>query len=221
MRALSSYGYTVKACATLPELIESIAALQPRADARVVTVIDGRDPGSATAVSTLRALRAGLGIVVVAERDDDAGMTLLLQMGADICSFPCASSDLWVATVSRLLWRLAPSDRSGRSAASNTGKSWALVKQGWAMQTPCGQRVALTTGERAFLTTLLGAPSKQASHDDLISAVNAAYKGSLTRTPQRRLGVMVSRMRRKFSDAGSPLPLKSVHNWGYMFVGSS
>lgn len=222
MRALSSHGYAVKACAALPALVECIAALQLQANDRVVAVVDGRDPGSATAVSTLRALRSGLGIVVVAERDDDASMTLLLQLGADTCCFPCASADLWVATVSRLLWRLATPRQSRAITASNTvNAAWVLEKQGWAMRTPAGQLISLTTGERAFLMTLLSAPLKQVSHEELISAVNASYKASSARTSQRRLGVMVSRMRRKFSEQGSPLPLKSVHNWGYMFVGDS
>lgn len=94
---------------------------------------------------------------------------------------------------------------------------WQFIDKNWALRCPDGQSIALTTGERAFLSILLSAPFQQATHAQLIDAVNAAYKQDEPRTHSVRLGVMVSRMRRKFNGAGMPLPLKSLHGWGYMF----
>lgn len=221
MREFASQGYTIKAHTTLTTLMHHISTVQDVAGNRVVIVIDGRDAGSATAVSTLRSLPIGVGIVALVDRDDDAAMLRLLQMGADICSFVCAPPDLWVATVSRLLWRLGQHKPQGVTSTPETPGTWTLIEQGWAMLTPAGHSITLTTGERAFMMTLLNAPLKQATHEDLISAVNASYNYPSTRTYQSRLGVMVSRMRRKFMAAGVPLPLKSIHNWGYMFVTDS
>lgn len=220
IQALSSQGYPVRVCRDMPGLVTGIAALQANTQARIVTVIDGRDPGRAAAVSTLRALRPDMGIVALVERNDDASMALLLQLGVDTCSFVCASTELWVATLSRLLSRLGPTVplAAGVQAPKQRQKNWSLIDQGWAMRTPRGHRIALTTGERAFLTTLLHSPLQKVPHDELIAAVNAAYNGSSSVAHSRRLGVMISRMRRKFADSGNPLPLKSIHNWGYMFV---
>ena len=213
---LSGQGCTVRPCRDLQALINQI--VQSHAThARAVTVIDGRGPDGAAAVSAVRALSSTVGIVVTLERDDDASMTNLLKKGADVCSYPCASPDLWLAKITSLLWRvgLCPPETN---FTSETSGRWLLIKRGWAIRAPGGQIVSLTTGERAFLTTLLNAPHQQATHDELIAAVNAAYNYSTGHTHQSRLGVMVSRMRSKFKKAGVPLPLKSRHNWGYMFV---
>lgn len=216
MHEFKQRGYMIKACATLNVLMHHVGAVQRVAGSRVITVIDGRDAGSSAAVSTLRTLPDRVGIIALVDRHDDATMIRLLQMGVDMCSFACASPDLWVASVSRLMWRLGSQTHPAVSNSPASGV-WTLAEQGWAMCTPTGQVVALTTGERAFLMTLLNAPQQQAAHHELINAVNQAYNSSGTRTHQSRLGVMVSRMRRKFAQAGAPLPLKSIHNWGYMF----
>lgn len=220
MREFAMQGSPIKACATLTSLVHHVSTVQDAENLPVVVIVDGRNPDSANAVATLRSLQGDVGIVAMVDRHDDAAMVHMLHSGVDICSFVGASPDLWVATVSRLLWRLGQRTQQGSTRSSETLASWELMDKGWTLRTPNGQFVTLTTGERAFLTTLLNSPAQKATHAQLISAVNASYNYADARSQQSRLGVMVSRMRRKFEQAGTPLPLKSVHNWGYMFISS-
>jgi DNA-binding response OmpR family regulator len=67
---------------------------------------------------------------------------------------------------------------------------------------------------------LFEAPGRRASHAQLIAALDHAY-GETDRSPVRkRLGTLVTRLRRKCHDHHESLPLKSVHGWGYMFAGA-
>lgn len=98
--------------------------------------------------------------------------------------------------------------------------SWSFADQDWMIVNPKGQRIFLTTGERAFLVTLLNAPDQRASHADLIAAVCSAYHAlPEANRRQGRLSVLVSRLRAKCIQHNIDLPLKSVHRWGYMFSG--
>lgn len=96
---------------------------------------------------------------------------------------------------------------------------WSLHDGGSVLMAPAGGRIPLTTGERAFMATLLEADGLRAPHRELIDAVNACYAAAAPRTHQARLGVLISRLRRKVKRYGYDMPLKSVHNWGYMFTG--
>lgn len=98
-------------------------------------------------------------------------------------------------------------------------QGWSLHESGSVLMAPAGGRIPLTTGERAFISTLLAADGLRAPHRELIDAVNACYAAAAPRTHQARLGVLISRLRRKIKRYGYDLPLKSVHNWGYMFTG--
>ena len=171
----------------------------------------------------LRALRPDLGIVALIEPDNEAEIIQLLHLGVDAHCALNASPELLVAIILRLLWRLGVMPTSTpvvttEQVSESHDSSWGLVDQGWVFCSPAGHRIPLTTGERAFLMTLFNTPDQKVSHEELIHAVNAAYNMIDGQVHQGRLGVMVSRMRRKFRQAGAPLPLKSVHNWGYMLV---
>lgn len=216
---LAHHGLSVQTYACLAEMGAPVRSMCDVPGARVVAIIDGCSPGSLATVSALRVMHAGLGIVAWVNPSDEAATIQLLHAGVDVCCPVNASADILLAVVLRLLQRLG----TGCPVFTSVGPArlvarpepWRLVRQGWALRTPEGFEVSLTTGERAFLTTLLGAPSHKLAHGELIKAVSAAYSDGRA---ERQLGVMVSRMRRKFSQAGAPLPLKSVHNWGYMFV---
>lgn len=224
------YGFVVMPCASLVDLSARVRAAGRSRNGLPIAIFDGRSADALAVVSALRASNNGLGIVALTASDDEGSVIRLLHAGVDTCCVVSASPELLIAVVVRLMWRLGVgaygdssvsqmvSNSSAAALQSDQTTSWQLIDQGWALLSPEGHRVALTTGERAFLSTLLSAPHQQATHEELISAVNASYHNGRARTHQSRLGVMVSRMRRKFSQAGAPLPLKSVHNWGYMFV---
>ncbi len=217
------HGLVVTRCATLPELIKHVWDMHAKPDGCVVAILDGRGPNGVSLVSALRASRIPLGIVALVNSEDEANIIQLLRTGIDAHCSVDASPNLLVAVVLRLLWRMGvgqPNTTITAASALKPPKStaWQLADRGWTLCSPAGVRVTLTTGERAFLSTLLYSPLLKVAHAQLIDAVNAAYNHTEGCTHQSRLGVMVSRMRRKFQQAGAPLPLKSVHNWGYMFV---
>lgn len=219
-------GLTVTHCASLSDVTAHIWAEQGKHHARIVLIIDGRDHSGQQCVSVLRALHLDLGIVALVEPDNEAEIIQLMRSGVDAHCALNASPELLVAIILRVLWRLGAMQSRAPVAAFDQGpeshpSSWGLINQGWVFCSPTGHRIPLTTGERAFLMTLFNAPAQKVPHAELIDAVNAAYNTTNGQLHQSRLGVMVSRMRRKFRQAGAPLPLKSVHNWGYMLVMNS
>ena len=224
--AFIQHGLALTHCASLSDVTAHIWAEQGKHDARIVLIIDGRDQIGRQCVAVLRALHQELGIVALIEPDSEAEIIQLLHSGVDAHCALNASPDLFVAIILRLLWRLgvipsrAPGVKSDQGPESHSS-SWGLIDQGWVFCSPAGHRIPLTTGERAFLMTLFNAPAQKVPHAELIDAVNAAYNTINGQVHRSRLGVMVSRMRRKFRQAGAPLPLKSVHNWGYMLVMNS
>jgi len=185
-----------------------------------VAVLAGQLKQSIDAARYLRAVCPGTGIVVLMHGRSDAGCIQALDTGADAYCPAGASSALLAAVVFSLLRRLTPASGLASPASVDPDRGWALHEGGSVLTGPGGARISLTTGERAFMKTLLYAREARASHRQLIDAVNACYANAAPRTHQARLGVLVSRLRRKFASHGYDMPLKSVHNWGYMFTGT-
>lgn len=231
VRDLDYYGIDVQTCRTVAELSRALRDL-PEEAVHPVVIIDGHDDNALSTVAALRAVRPDQGLVALVRPDDEQTLIELLRVGVDMYCPDNASAELLLALMRRMLHRQVRRTETPTKAGLRArpqrarpspidripGQVWELSEQGWAMRTPGGQRIPLTTGERAFLTTLIASPESKAPHEVLIEAVNTAYNQTDGPTHQNRLGVMVSRMRKKFKDAGEPLPLRSIHNWGYMFV---
>lgn len=216
--SFSRYGLALARCLSMADVIHR---LRVKTGDPLVVILDAQDPKGAEAISVLRSLHVNLGIVAITRPGDEASMIQLLHRGADMYCPHTASSELLLAIVLRLLWRVRTTAQTLPVTVMRAHPAdesiWQLVDRDWALCCPDGQSIALTTGERAFLSTLLNAPFQQAPHTLLIEAVNASYNIDDPRTDPTRLGVMVSRLRRKFHRVGTPLPLKSIHGWGYMF----
>jgi DNA-binding response OmpR family regulator len=96
---------------------------------------------------------------------------------------------------------------------------WRLQEGGWTLVSPQGQRLALTTLERKFISALFAAPSRSLARGDLSAlAPSGGEGGDHPASSPRGVDVMVSRLRRKAQAMGMPLPLRSVRRWGYMFT---
>jgi hypothetical protein len=96
---------------------------------------------------------------------------------------------------------------------------WRLREGGWTLVSPQGQRLALTTLERKFISALFAAPSRSLARGDLSAlAPSGGESGDHPASSPRGVDVMVSRLRRKAQALGMPLPLRSVRRWGYMFT---
>jgi DNA-binding response OmpR family regulator len=219
MRApqLAAQGFQLQVCDDAPSAHDHVDAARARGVA-AVAVLAGNRTQNSDAARYVRALCPDAGVLVLMHTRNDAACVQILHSGADAYCPANVSTPLLVAVLFSLLRRLArASSRTATVLAPDDG-GWSLHEGGSVLIGPAG-RIPLTTGERAFVATLLSADGLRASHRQLIDAVNACYPSAAPRTHQARLGVLISRLRKKFGCYGYDMPLKSVHNWGYMFTG--
>lgn len=220
--ALEAHGFQAIECSDLTQLTQQ-ARLHTQADRRMLVVLAAETTENCAIANYLRTLHPDLGILAMSDKTDESNLIRLLQSGVDNTCARDASAALVTSILFRMLARAGqrPVVAAARQStdASVDGR-WSLVEQDWVISSPEGQRISLTTGERAFLVALFNAPEHRASHADLIAAVNQAYDAlHESARRQSRLSVMVSRLRAKCNQHNIDLPLKSLHRWGYMFSG--
>ncbi|WP_442595701.1 winged helix-turn-helix domain-containing protein [Parapusillimonas sp. JC17] len=215
---LQASGLDVLQCESAPALYAEVQKKFQQGSPTVAMLAGGHTENCAAA-TYLHAMHPSVGIAAAVERVDEALAIQLLQSGVDNICPRSASTPLVVAMLCRLLARVSRQDISHVLPMVVAPKGWSLQDQGWVLASPEGIRIPLTTGERAFLTTLVAAPDMCATHEQLLEAVNNSYAHGEPPARPGRLGVLVSRLRRKFTQHNIEMPLKSVHNWGYMFTG--
>lgn len=217
LKAMQDSGFQVQRCISIPELHKCLqaSATEPIPPA---IVLAGTLLENCSTTTYLRTLHPSMGIVAMVDPGQDADIIRLLQSGVDNYFAHNASNELLAAILFRLLARPDVGPAYAEPVSSGAS-SWSLQDQAWKLVSPEGIAITLTTGERAFLVVLFRAPDRRATHRQLADAVNHDYALAASHEPQGRLGVLVSRMRQKCSGLGAPLPLKSLHNWGYMFTG--
>jgi DNA-binding response OmpR family regulator len=157
-----------------------------------------------------------LPIVALTDSSSEDALIELLRCGVDHHCPAVASGRLLAAIVTRLLASEMARRAAEVAAPKDIAAYWGLDEQGWVLRAPQGVCVPLTTGERAFMSTLMLAPSLRATHEQLATAVASSY--CVTSSRHGTLGVLLSRLRRKAGAQGLSVPVKSVHNWGYMFA---
>jgi two-component system OmpR family response regulator len=127
------------------------------------------------------------------------------QVGADTYLVKPVLLEELTAVVRNLMRRLRPS----------AGGSWVLNSLTWLLVSPDGRSVKLSHSEHVLLTHLSRAPGKTVSRHDLTTALGHNPE----HYDQRRLEIMVRRLRSKVIDAlGSELPLVTAHRQGYAFT---
>lgn len=218
---LHAYGFDIQVCAEQAQLADFVAN-----ESGVCFILNGTIAQGCAAATYLRAHSPTVGILALVPCIDEAALISLLHSGVDAYCPATASVALLVASLAAISRRRAPVQSralvSAAVPAPQTGvasQQWALADRAWVLVGAAGARIPLTTGERAFLGALFNAPGRRASHAQLTAALDHAYgepEGSQLRT---RLGILVTRLRRKCQDHHEPLPIKSVHGWGYMFAG--
>ncbi len=223
---LQSHGYTVIACTEIQALCEMAAQYSAQATTPWVVILASSLSNNCIAATSLRGLFPSVGILALVSSLREAVLAHTLHSGADSYCRSSASASLLMATLHPLLARACaigprvPATVAVTSIPGPTG-CWALIEQAWVLTGPQQQRIRLTTGERAFLSTLLAAPGLRASHGQLMEAVSGSYAGSSRPYHHARLTLLVSRLRRKFRAQGSEAPLRSMHRWGYMFTAAA
>lgn len=166
----------------------------------------------------LRTMCPQAGVVALVHAYREPQLIQAMQSGVDAFCPHGASPQFVVALLCRLMSRLARASAIAPAATPQGSQRYGLLEQGWIFSGPDGRRVGLTTGERAFLVTLLGAADQRATHGRLGSAVSAAYGTKRPGISAVRLALLVSRLRQKCKAGGLTLPIKSVHSWGYVFA---
>lgn len=215
---LSARGFE---CRYFHDLDVLYAEVRGLADTQgVAAVLMGASIENRNAIFYLRTLQARLGVLAQLQTGSEEEQMSLIQAGADWLCPVGASSDL-VATMLLSLWQrpLLATPVEVETAARQCGE-WALTEYDWILQDPRGVRVSLTASERALLITLFDGPENSATHDALIAAVNQARDLPSGTGPRTRLGVLISRLRSKCRRRGMDLPIRVIHNKGYMFAAS-
>lgn len=164
----------------------------------------------------LRATLPDLGLIALLQTGTEEEQMALIQAGVDWICPVGASNDLLVAMLLSL-WKRRMAGKPAANAARQHG-DWSLVENGWTLKGPEGQRVGLTVSERAVLMALFEAPELSASYEELLAAVNHALGCGPETDRKTRVGVMISRLRKKCQRHDMVLPIRSMQNQGYVFV---
>ena len=250
--ALLQQGFRAQGCASLIDLYDRY----DEAPAPLL-VLAGSLDDAYMASTRMRALDAGLGIAVVGPFASSDQRVRAMQSGADVCLPQGAQAMEVVACLQALARRSAatdgasarrplagpsapgasadgglppagePDDAQAARPAGEAACAWELQESGWVLAAPGGNRLRLTSSERAFMSRLLAAPGRRLSRGELMASLGKVARPAhgvpetdpgRVSASLRGVDVMVCRLRRKAETHGIPLPLRSVYRWGYMFA---
>ncbi len=151
-------------------------------------------------------------ILMLTARGDEVDRILGLEFGADdYVTKPFSSREL-VARI-RAILRRGSRVSDGESRVAFQG--WILDLGARSVLSPSGVLVDLTTGEFDVLACLATRPFRVLSRDQIMDLTRADPAAAF----DRAVDIVVSRLRRKLTEAGAPPHLiKTVRNGGYMFA---
>jgi DNA-binding response OmpR family regulator len=220
---LENYGLAFAHCADMDsvyqEAMVSIAASKMQ-DVRALVLLNADFAQNCAVAHYLRAVAPG--VCLVARTPDYKEQTLMhaLQSGVD-AYFSGTVSPYFLSTLLFSRMRaagLALPSLTQAEARPMPDYGWCFAEQAWAIVSPDGKRVRLTSSERGFILTIVQQPDMSASHDVLIDHLwpdtKEAKEGG-----RERMSVMMSRLRQKFKRKGLELPIRTLHGSGYMFYG--
>ncbi len=183
-----------------------------------VAILDVNLPGEDgfTIAARLREM-PGVGIIMVTARGSTVDRVVGLEIGADAYMVKPVQMRELEAQVKALLRRLetASAPPAAQAAtASGDEEHWQLDTTDWALTSPAGVRVPLTSTEMK-LATLLAA---QARHPVSRDQISLALYNRRWDPQDRTIDTVVRRLRNKVEKAiGETPPLKSEHGVGYVF----
>lgn len=192
---LVDLGHRVLEAGTLADF----TSLLPTADLAIIDIMlpDG-DGFEATA--WLRACRPTAGAIILTARDTLRDKVQGLTSGADHYLVKPFHLEELAATITALLRRVAP--------------GWRLGLKDRRLVSPEGQAMALSPMEMTLFDLLSRNPGETVTRQALVVALGYDWLDY----DVRRLEQLVSRLRRRWeAETGQPLPLKTVHRFGYSF----
>jgi|SRR5690625_124442 len=193
--------------------VYSLAAEQFTNANRTIFVLQGDAHQVFAGLSRLRSINQQIGVILLTPVLDENFIIQVMHGGADGYALGNASDSLILALVNNVWRRL----NTLTQLEAQNENPWSFTAKGWVLMSPRGERIDLTTTERQLLDTLFSQPGRRADHRTLLNALEDGESTSLS-SGQNRLGVIISRLKKKASTLGIELPLRSVHRWGYMFA---
>jgi two-component system, OmpR family, response regulator len=168
----------------------------------------------------------GVGIIMVTARGTTVDRVVGLEIGADAYLVKPVELRELEAQVKSLLRRLSehnaeqPQPPCGPAASSDSAGElseearWTLDPTEWALTSPAGIRIGLTSMEMKLTSLLAGQARKPATRDQISQALyNRRWNPE-----DRSIDTVVGRLRHKVeATIGGAAPLKSVHGVGYVF----
>jgi DNA-binding response OmpR family regulator len=202
---LRQFGFEVMTAGRATEMYEAISKRLPDI---VLLDVGLRDSNGFGVAKRLRAEHAGIGIVMLAGRSENADVVRGLSEGADAYLAKPVEMDLLVATLYSIARRLRPPPRVERA-------TWRLSSDAWFLVSPAGGKVRLSKAEQRLLCALTKRPNVTFSRQSLIAALTDDVAGF----DPHRLDAVIYRLRRKvLAKLGEPLPLDVVHGTGYLLA---
>jgi DNA-binding response OmpR family regulator len=198
-RYLSKSGMIVQGVESIEQLYEVMPEFSPK-----VIVLDINLPGQ-SGLEAVRALRkeTTAGLVMVTARGNVEDRVQGLTNGADsYFGKPVDLRELEAAIRSL----------AARVYALNPD-AWTFDRQRWLLRSPASEEVELTSDEYNLILGLSERPGETVDRDSLLLRMNKSPRAS----EDRRLDVLVSRLRAKFTNRRGQLPIKSVRGVGYVF----
>jgi two-component system, OmpR family, response regulator len=209
-RALQENGYTVRPACSAPEMW--LAFEQGETD---LVLLDIMLPGT-NGIDLCRQIRqrSEVPIIFISAKGSEADRVLGLELGADdYLSKPFGTREL-IARVRAVLRRRGlerPAGGERRERARFEG--WTVNFPRRELLSPGGAVVELTGAEFDLLASFLDHPQRVIARERLIELSRTRLGDS----SDRSIDVLVSRLRRKLSDAGRTAPITTVRGVGYMF----
>ena len=213
-RALQENGYTVRPCATAPEMWRAME--QGAVDLVLLDIMLPGDDG----LSLARQLRAqsDIGIIILTGRGETVDRIIGLEMGADdYLPKPFHLRELLARVKSVLRRASARSESTKPPPQSAVFNGWKLDLTSRELTAPSGEEVRLTTGEFDLLAAFVANANQVLSRDRLLDLARNRSSGPFDRT----IDVQVGRLRKKLEDdPQNPSLIKTVRGSGYIFTAS-
>lgn len=182
-----------------------------------VLVLDIGLPGeSGLSVAQHVAQRANMAIIIVSGRDSVDDRLAGLNCGAD--RYLVKPVDLRELTANiDAVWRIIAPQEVGIPPAQvlPDNPPWQLDDDDWQLVDPDGGTISLTSREYLFVRRLIADEGQVVSRDAIAQTLDINMEVSSL----HRIDVLVARLRKKALDAtGKVLPIKTVHNQGFIFM---
>ncbi|MBV8657200.1 MAG: response regulator transcription factor [Burkholderiales bacterium] len=201
---LGALGFDCLGVPDAPSLYRRLVLRRPE-----LVVLDVGLPGEdGYSVAAHLRLTPHIGIVMLTARGALDDRVRGLDIGADAYLVKPVALEELASTLRSLARRL-----STAVAQDNTPPGWRLDAGGWVLRAPDGGTVVLTATERVLIERLMSTAEKVVPRDELMMAL---AEDSPDYDPHR-LDVLLSRLRRKMTDAGLDMPIHVVRGIGYIF----